>query len=346
MAVSKHTDHNIMRSRNAFTLVELLVVIAIIGLIAGLTAAAAVAVMSQQKSSNTEWLVKTVATALDQHWRSVVESARQEPPSLYEMNLSQDSTLNKDSRRAQVIHIKLRLMSEFPQNFTEALSPPAAVDTYFQDALAGMGVTGGQGPPRVASQPGDTTEAAVCLLLTLQKKRKGVTFDLNSLNTAIGDGMYPDPANGLVRIKQLIDAYGTPLNFYRWPTANTELDGLNPNKSDPRYGPAPTFGGFQDTLDTDGTLLMPAWWSGSNRTTFELKCHSLSKSVGGTTIPYAYFTLPTIVSAGRNQQFEIARQAAGVPDPMAPSLDPVTGLPIPSDDILSFRLLSLTARGD
>jgi hypothetical protein len=302
--------------------VELLVVMAIIAILAGLTTAATMAVLLRQKASNTEWILKTAATALNEHWRAVVESAKTE-----EINVYARLHSGGDERRARAIHIKLRLKEEFPTNFQEALAT-----TYYSSALRELGVTATAGQGHVASQPGDYTEAAVCLLLALQKKRKGVSFDFSSLNTAIADGIYPDAVNGNVTLKQLVDGYGTPLLFYRWPTMNPEVDALNPTPADPRYGT----GKFQDSLDTDGTLVNSLWnFTGNpDKDWFEQVCHSVTKSGS----PYAYYMIPVIASAGPDHVFQILPPPTLARDPMA--------IVTPSDDIYSYRLLSFTSRGD
>ncbi len=57
--------------RPGFTLVELLVVIAIIGVLAALTAAATVGVLSTQRQTNTELTIQTLMGQLDQHRQAV-----------------------------------------------------------------------------------------------------------------------------------------------------------------------------------------------------------------------------------------------------------------------------------
>jgi prepilin-type N-terminal cleavage/methylation domain-containing protein len=325
--------------RAAFTLIELLVVMAIIAIVAGLSAAAAMAVIGRQKQSNTESLLKTAFTALDQNWRAVIDSAKSEEISNTAWTLSTDALGNTDQRRARAIHIKLRLKQEFPMNFTEAQA-----STYYQSVLTELGLprAPGQNPPHVAdpNRPNDYSEGAVCFLLALQKKRKGVSFDLSNLNAFIADGAYQYvDASGIprtVNLKQLVDGFGTPILFYRWPTANPEVNALNPRASDPRY----RAGMFQDSLDTDGTLMANTatvpWWSGPQRPLFEQLCHSVTNAAG--TGPYAYYMVPTIASAGPNHVFEIAPPRTLGVDPMMTS--------VPSDDIYSYRLLSVTARGD
>src|SRR6516164_4292107 len=105
--------------RVGFTLVELLVVLAIISLVISITAAAAMRVLSGQKSSNTEVLITTLSRALNQHWMAVVDQAKNEPvPDIVTANLA-----GGDPRLARVIWIKLRLKQEFPMTFAEVVHP-------------------------------------------------------------------------------------------------------------------------------------------------------------------------------------------------------------------------------
>jgi prepilin-type N-terminal cleavage/methylation domain-containing protein len=316
---------NHCRRRQGFTLTETLVVIAIGVLLASLTAAAAMAVFGRQKSSNTETVLKTLYTALDQQWRAVIDAAKTEPILPAANTLATDSTGSVDDRRARVIHITIRLKQEFPMNFTEALANPS----YATD-LAQLGVTGGQNPPAVGVNPYDATESSVCLYLALQKKRKGASFDLNTLGANVTDGVYKDPTNGNVTLKQFVDGWGTGIRFYRWPTANGEVDALDPAPAtDTRYLT------FRNPLDRDGLLMNASWWGGPQRATFEGTLHSVSSPAG--TAAQSYYVIPVIASAGPNHQFEITQGSQAV-DPMAIS---ATG----SDDIYSYRLLSLGARG-
>jgi prepilin-type N-terminal cleavage/methylation domain-containing protein len=314
--------------RSGFTLTELLIVIALGAVLSALTAAATMAVLGRQKITNTEWVLKTLHTAVDQHWRAVIEAAQTEPPSNAAIALAavqgQSST---DDRRVRVIHIKLRLKQEFPMNFTEAFANPS----YAAD-LAALGITAGNNPPRIGANPGEATEASVCLYLALQKKRKGVSFDVSSLGANTTDGVYKDPRNGPIVVKQFVDGWGTAIRFFRWPTGNAEVDALNPAPStDVRYQT------FRDPLDRDGLLMNTAWWSGAQRGIFENTLHSVSNATG--TAPQSFFVLPVIASAGPNHQFEIAMPGT------ATAVDPMTPNSLASDDVYSYRLLSLGARG-
>jgi hypothetical protein len=152
-------------------------------------------------------------------------------------------------------------------------------------------------PPTPPAAPGPN-ESSVCLQLALSRSRGGVRLSTDEI-----------PANALSEIsaggpKMYIDAWGLPLSFYRWPTGNSELLGLNTTK-------------FADPLDPEGLLLNPNWYNNPNliwpgtqsssnpltyRQVFELLCHPIGPMTS-TTPPAqytAYYVIPTLASAGRD----------------------------------------------
>jgi prepilin-type N-terminal cleavage/methylation domain-containing protein len=328
-----------------FTLIELLVVVAIISALAALTAAATVGVISAQKQSNTELTIQTLMGQLEQQWQAVIAQANQEtiPPNVILM-------AGGDERRARVIWIKLRLKQEFPMNFTEALAPwKTALDvpvrqnpyigpqdlpakTSYARALATL--TGSTHSP--------TTESAAMLLLALQQGRKGTTtFGVDNL---AGSGAVADTDND--GVPELVDAWGTPLVFYRWPFGSplggSELNQSNPDKTGVNSR-------FQDPVDPHGLLLESNW---NNLVTnlntrqgvywFEQLCHPVHMGIGdkGYT-PVATYMQPVIVSAGRNKRTGLASWFPPSPQlPSALSPDPMAIFsgPDEADNIYSFRL--------
>src|SRR5437660_1405276 len=125
--------------RAGFTLVELMVVIAIIGVIIALTTAAAMQVVSYQRSSTTNGTIQTVNSELQKQWAAVIALADKDalPPVVISM-------AGGNERRARVIWKKLRLKEAFPMNFKEALTPwslgnnaPSAIELQMQQVLPG-----------------------------------------------------------------------------------------------------------------------------------------------------------------------------------------------------------------
>jgi type II secretory pathway pseudopilin PulG len=330
----------------------MLVVMAIIGLLVSLTAGAFVLVINRQHSSNTETILKLLATALDQHYRAVIDQAKKEKIPNDVITLA-----GGDYQRAQVIWIKLRLKQEFPMTFAELSAPWGPPNPYigyndlppikaYVEALQQAGVQfapSGIVDPSLSPQ---ACESAACLLIALQKNRRGVNFDMDQIGSGyVVDGIYANPAGGQTTVKMLVDGWGNPLAFYRWPTACLEL---NPSPSPSQ--PATT--GFNDPEDPLGLLSSPAWVLDPAPTLkgywFQQICHALYANTSGN--PYAYKVLPTIVSAGADGNL-------GIPAPPAPQppVQPYPGLtpngmdtsqPASFDNIYSYRLISLGARGD
>jgi prepilin-type N-terminal cleavage/methylation domain-containing protein len=276
--------------RSGFTLVELLVVMLIIIVLVGLTASGIFQVIDGQKQANTEQTIRVLYKALKEQMDRVVKDAQNTPPSPTVLSMA-----GNDPNRAQVLTVKFRLKQEFPQNFAEVFNPnPLPAKTQYVETLNKLGVT----------QAGSSTqlcEPSVCLLLILGQARSGIDFNQDLLGAgAIQGGSYNDPSNGVVKVKQIVDGWGQPLRFQRWPTQQnivSELDAQNPTAA--QKGALAYL--YQDQQDPDG-FLVNNWWSAnqSDRQNFENWCHSLSNAGG--TAPESHNRKPIIWSIGRSGQ--------------------------------------------
>jgi hypothetical protein len=361
-----------------------MVVIAIIGIIVTLAASASMQVIARQKSANTAATIQKLNDVLKTHWQAVVQQANTEriPANI----LYGDSSMlgliamagdsdPEAARRARLIWIKLRLKQQFPMNFMEALNPsPNLVRSgkpfvllppspVFVQALLGrpsLPWPVGQIPPLkdlpaglpqtslAASNPPRSFESSVCLLLTLSQGTRGAGFDQDRLaSTELTD-------SGVNGLKAVVDAWGRPLAFYRWPISD-ELTASNPNKTS----------GSNDPLDPDGLLLSAQWntaaaYAGRGGVwAFEKLFHPVHTG----NKPMSYYTVPVLASAGQgagpkypNQNtiydlmgFQPPKETpppAGLPtslvhDPMAADNSSDASF----DNIYSFRM-RLGARGD
>jgi len=218
------------RLRPGFTLVELLVVIAIIAVLAALTVGATMRVIGAQSQKNTQLLVAKLGAALNQQWQAVVDQANKEPlPPAVMAKAGNDGAL------ARVIWIKLRLKQQFPESFSEALSPDGgagmiAADPYYAGLPATLGLP--------AAQEG-AMENAVCLTLALKNSSRGSVFSVDNLSPR-ELGVLPGGT-----LQYLMDDWKVPIQFTKFGAwQNPDL-----NPSGAQTGPP-----WLDPVDPTGKL--------------------------------------------------------------------------------------------
>lgn len=314
--------------RQAFTLIEILVVIAIIGILAALVTGAARVMMGVQQETNTNSTISTLNSILSRQWSAVVATASKESPPANVLNMA-----GGHPGRAQVIWIKLRLKQEFPMNLTEAASPWLPLGPYLQPPSPGVP---GDLPAKpsytsalqeAASIPGATfvansdpstckwtLESAFTLVMALKQNRGGIVFKEENfppaaLATEIHtySGSPPQPTLAYRGPKMLVDAWGGPIFFYRWPTGNPDFGtaaGASNGQAATANSPVSSnlrTAANADPLDPQGLLLDQNWNSASNYNSqlgvywFEQYCHPVH--IGNWT-PMAWYTEPVIMSAG------------------------------------------------
>jgi prepilin-type N-terminal cleavage/methylation domain-containing protein len=293
--------------RGAFTLVEMLVVITLIGVLAALVAVAVTKVIGGQRRANTVGAIKTIQKVLNEHVAYVVAEARKEqglagPFALIDSVFGPDDT---GGERNRIIWIKMRLIEAFPMSYAEVKWPPRPnqpldgpfpyrahiipdnlkkYNSTYNKQLGGRAFDNFASPPKVP--PPGPTESAACLLMALSIMRNGTALNLDNLgsnNVADTDG------DGHM---ELIDGWGNPLVFFRFPTQNQTLQYSYPTTA------AATK--YADPLDPTGVLFN---WKGGRRPFFESNVHAIQygqpflKPPPPPPPPGAYI-VPTIVSAG------------------------------------------------
>ncbi len=266
--------------RAGFTLVELLVVIAIIAVLVGLSGAAYFRWIDSARADSTEKTMSTVLKSLQAQMKAVADRAGKEtiPASVL-------GQANNDPRLAKVIWVKLRLKQEFPTTYAEARQPWATGMTAADLPAKQVYVRALSGKTPTAA-----TESATLLLLALQQNRGAGVLNPDDL----GPGAADTDNDGL---KEVVDGWGTPLVFRRWPAGDTALDAANPFPTTVKAGR------FADPYDPDGLLLMPAWYGTAPpapttmRTWFETNFHTISPDG-----KRAYYFVPTLVSGGRDNK--------------------------------------------
>lgn len=267
------------RRRVGFTLIELLAVIAIIAILVALSAAAVLKYMGTQQITVSQQKVNTVASQLNKAWSTVSQHA------MNNVDSSKYPTVvttwgGGDSARTKVIYVKCALKQAFPTSFAEALNPyPMPPLPAYTAYLGKLGIT-----TATASAPPANYESAACLLMALQRGPSGMSLTQEDL----GVSSTADFPAGNGTIKAIVDSWGQPVIFCRWPTGSTFL---NPSGAQP---------GFNDPGDRQG-LLTNAVWLSTSAGPFQTYIHKLPARAAGAPAT-SYRLIPLVASAGPDQK--------------------------------------------
>ena len=294
--------------RPAFTLVELLVVIAIIGILASLTAVAVFRWVDQTRENNSEALIRAVNEVLQQHWRKVIEAAKKEAPPSQVMVLA-----GGDTDRAKLIWVKLRLTEAFPMSYHELYYNGLFynhVTKSWVDLMFDFGAnktlrkyTTGYitAINKVPAANDPESESAACLLAALSVSRDGaakLNLDMLPIPPVDSDG---DGA------KEIVDGWGHPVAFFRFPTLNADLQASNPDKAAPLTAADPldwrkTSGATKYAMLTD-----PSWWGAlpnkglhptyNMRQIVQEVCRFTLEDPANKANPRSFYTVPVIICA-------------------------------------------------
>jgi hypothetical protein len=257
--------------------------------------------------SNTDQTMKKLYERLTRRFEGLAREARDRDPGQFAYPASLDPfTLagganERERRRARVIFHKYLYKWSFPMNFAEIQEnaksgyPPAvALAKSLQSKLTNPS----------AHKP--ETEPGACLFLIYEQLAGGAIDNLtpSELQDTDGDG-----------VRELCDAWGTPLRFYRWPLADLRLvESVPPEK---RVG---------DPEDPEG-LLDAAWRKIPSAVAFQKIFHALP--------PTPQYTTLVVVSAGTDRQFGLVippGPTTTAPDPMQRASDDE------ADNVYSYRL--------
>ena len=328
--------------RAGFTLVEMLVVVIIVGILLSLVAAAALKLIGTQQQFNTQTELTRLEGDLVRAYRATADKARKEPipnqgspmGNVY-YNYVLPTLANNDRNLARVIWTKLRSKQTFPNNFAEAWNPsPMPGLSYYQTKLTALRIHAASFPPTISPYAPKPWESSVCLLWALQRGESGSALKESDIGTgSLKDfGLIPtsakDPSSGQTpngalglptgSVKGLVDNWGTPLAFCRWPVYSLQLNPA-PTKNPPPPPAAPGVyypqnGDNNDPDDPSGLLESTTWQATGGFTLFQQLCHPLVPHTAGTEAQ-TYRIFPLIVSAGPDRRLGLDKEpvtAAGV----------------------------------
>jgi prepilin-type N-terminal cleavage/methylation domain-containing protein len=347
----RHDRRISSQRRRGFSLTEILVVIAIIGVLASLAAVGTIAMIGNRQARNTEATMKVVNKLLQDRWSSVIADAKKETPSAAAVVLAKGANplVDRDptGERAKVIMVKVRLMEAFPVTYSEVLTP-TVVNTFVSQhksyfAKYQTTITAGM----MTGAPG---ESSACLLMALKALQgSGVAVD-DQLKYAVANSDGKNPIN------VLIDGWSKPMSFYRFPWNNANLRAANPATATNSRSAQ-----FCDPTDPDGTLVNTTWHGSPatyaanypimafrNRTALQVFENSFHTIAMANSPGVANYTIPVIVSAGKDGKFGLKNMDATGNNDIFPLLQEMSiapppvplppGSPYDRDNIYSYQL--------
>jgi hypothetical protein len=285
-------------------MVELMVVIIIIAVLLSLTAAVVFRFIGSQKVSNTKTTLNKLGPVLKANWNSVAEKAFRDISSGAATATQYSSYYTTiagttEPNRQKVIYVKLKLVQAFPMTFDEVLNwnptfgslPPLTV---YVKKLQALGISGSS--PTTAPY-----ESSALLLMALQEGVSGQKFNAEDLGSA-ALGTFPAAgSNPTATIQALVDGWGSPLAFFRWPTGSPDLNPppgsgtLTDLFGNPNF---PQAGTNHDTTDPQGYLTSTAWLSnGAYQAAFQSAMRYTAPPQGASGAQ-TYTLYPILVSAG------------------------------------------------
>lgn len=187
-------------SHSAFTLVELLIVLGLIALLFSLIAVAAMSSIGGAKITATRGTMTKIQGMIKERIEALNQRPIDPPAVQFYFTLA-----GNNSKRAEVLARKALFRQAFPQSWQE-------LATYSAGLLAQSSET--QGVPPAIGTPSEAAESAEVLYFMLTKANVlGFTPEGTDAfsSSEIGD----TDADGKL---ELIDAWGKPFRFYRWPT--------------------------------------------------------------------------------------------------------------------------------
>jgi len=295
-------------ARRAFTLLELLVVMSIIGVLLALGASAAHRLMRASTSSATRTTLQRLDVTLRKQLATVNDRAR-----ATDRPANVDALAGGDPDRAAVIWLKIRQKRHFPVNFAEVLAPNPNDLSYYTPIPAYMKYLNDLGINTGNTNLRPEAQSAACLYMALRFGPDGLSDE----ELGVAGAVRPLDFGGGIQIPCLVDSWGRPLTFCRWPTgaATTGQSALYPT------GYA---AGYSDPTDPKNTLLNATW---TGQAAFAALCHPLPATRPAANQPKPMALSMVVVSWGADGK---------------PGVDPLTLQQLSSDS--DDNLFSVEAR--
>jgi hypothetical protein len=263
---------------------ELMVVMALIAILVAISAGAYLRWLGVQQVSNTRTTLNKLTPLIKSQWDVIAEQAAKDFDRGLAAPYMQYVTpiAGPDFGRQRVVYVKMRLVQFFPMTFDEVLNPnkymlpPRQV---YQQNLKNLGVTG-------SNQLTGTFESSALLLMALQAGVSGQKLNPGDLG---GSSVASFPLPGGGQIPALVDSWGSPLAFFRWPTGSPDL---NPGGSQP--------GSNNDSTDPQGYLTATNWQTTGTPTYVSIFAQAIGYTPppGAGNQPQSYKLAPLLVSAG------------------------------------------------
>lgn len=182
--------------RRGFTLVELMIVIAIIALLFSVIVVAAMRALGTAKVTATRATIVKVQGLLQQRLDAVL---RKDPEKTLVDTLAVPGRF-PNRKQAEVIARKFTFRQAFPQTWTE-------ITTYYPNLL----ILSNETAPMTTTPAAESAE----VLFFLLAKANVLGYPPEGVDVFLSTEMRDTDGNGKI---ELVDNWGTPLRFYRWPT--------------------------------------------------------------------------------------------------------------------------------
>lgn len=189
-----------LEDRSAFTLIEIIVVIGLIALLFSLVGVAVMSAIGSAKIAATKATIVKVQGLLQQRLDSVM---LKDPEKRLVDSLAVPGRF-PNRKQAEAIARKITARQAFPQTWTE-------IQTFYPNLLARSNETA----PAASSVPRPQESAEVLYFLLTRADVLGYPPEGVDVFSSAEVKDTDSPPNGKLEI---VDAWGRPLRFYRWPT--------------------------------------------------------------------------------------------------------------------------------